>query len=176
MIAASGEPWYTSIVSIDPVTIVATLINTALIMLMYRFFLHKKVMEILEKRKNLINGEIEEATAAKEKALATEKEYLTKLSESKDEARQIVSNAVSKARVREDEIVSAAQSEASRIRVKAEEDIETEKKRALNEIKNQISELVIMAAGKVSEKEINEADNKKLIESFIINIGEEERR
>ncbi|MCL2086804.1 MAG: F0F1 ATP synthase subunit B [Oscillospiraceae bacterium] len=169
-IIATATPWYTSIVAIDPVTIVATLVNTLLIVLMYRFFVHKKITAILEKRRELINKETADATKAKESALASEKEYLKKLTETKNEARQIVSEAVVKAQERESEIIRAAKEEAGRIRDKATEEIEREKKRAINEIKNQISELVIMAAQKVAEKEINKADNEKLIENFIVKI------
>lgn len=170
---AAATPWYESIVSINPTTIVATLINTVIIMIIYRRFLHNKVMEILEKRKAAVSEEMDEATRAKEKALATEKEYLEKLSVSKEEAQRIVASATARATAKEEEIIAEATKEATLIKEKATESIEREKKRAVNEIKNQISELVIMTAQAVTEKEINENDNKALIESFLVKVGEE---
>ena len=50
--------------------------------------------------------------------------------------------------------------------------IAQEKKKAINEFKNEIGGLAMDIAGKVVEKEINEADHKKLIDEFIKNVGE----
>ncbi|MCL1903152.1 MAG: F0F1 ATP synthase subunit B [Oscillospiraceae bacterium] len=157
---------------IDPSTIVLTLVNTLLILIAYRVFMHKPVMKILEKRKDAVNAEINAANEAKTKAEAAEKEYLALLADSKAEANKIISAAMAKARVQEEEIIAEAKESAVQIRQKAEEEIERERKRAVNEIKNQITEIVIMAAGKVAEKEISESDNAALIESFLVNAGD----
>ena len=65
-----------------------------------------------------------------------------------------------------------AQEQAAGIRRKAEADIAQEKKKAINEVKDEIGGLAMDIAGKVVEKEINEADHKKLIDEFIKNVGE----
>lgn len=163
-----------SLVNIDSDTIVFTLINTLIIVLLYRFFLHKKVCAILDARREKVTAELDAAKAAKEKAEAAEQEYLEKLNESREQAQNIISAAVTKAQARENEIISDAKAQAEQIRIKADENIELEKKRAVNEIKDQISEIVIMAASAVAEKEITEEDNEALINSFLVNIGEQE--
>lgn len=160
------------LVSIDPSTIIFTWINLAIIVFLYRFFLHIPVTKILDKRKDAINAEVNEAKEAKAKAAAVEREYLELLSNSKEEAAKIVAAAVQRAQAREEEIIREAENEALLIRQKADEDIARERKRAVNEIKNQISELVIMAAQAVAEKEIDENDNEELINSFLVNVGE----
>ena len=66
----------------------------------------------------------------------------------------------------------AAKNEAAGIISKANEDIEREKKRAVNQIKDEISEIAIAVAEKVVEKEITTKDNDRLIEEFIENVGE----
>ena len=157
---------------IDPTTIVFTLINTLLIVLAYRFFMHKPVMRILEKRKEAVKTEIDAAAESNAKAAAAEKEYLALLADSKAEANKIISAAMAKARVQEEEIIAEAKESAVQIRRKAADEIERERKRAVNEIKDQITEIVIMAAGKVAEKEISESDNAALIESFLVNAGD----
>lgn len=55
---------------------------------------------------------------------------------------------------------------------KAEKDIAQEKKKAVNEIKNEIGDMAMEIAGKVIEREINETDHAKLIDEFIENVGE----
>ena len=144
-----------SLVSIDLNTIVFTLINTLIIVLLYFFFLHKPVCKILDERAKTVNKDMDDAQKAKE------------------EAARIVADATKKAQAREDEIISAANEEAASMKQRAEESIEREKKRAVNEIKEEISDMVVMAASKVAEKEINAQDNEKIIDSVLSQIGKE---
>ena len=76
-----------------------------------------------------------------------------------------------RAQKREEEIVGEANKKAAEIRTKAEESIERDKQRAINEIKNEISEIVVMAAGKVVEKEISASDNEEIISKFLEEVG-----
>lgn len=161
------------LVNINPSTIVFTLINTAIILLLYTFFLHKPVMKILEERKQKINDEMKAAEDAQNEAEAMKQEYADKLKESREEAAQIVSAAVKRAGERENQILAEAQQEAANMKKKAEESIELEKKKAINEIKDQISDIVIMASEKVCEKEISKSDNEALINKFISEVGNE---
>lgn len=167
--AAEAVKFY-GIVNIDASTIVFTLINTLIIVLLYRFFLHNKVMAMLDKRNEKINADIKSAEQSSADAEKIKSEYTEKLKSSKEEAQQIVAAAVKKAGVRESEIIAEAEAEAVKIREKAEESIALEKKKAVNEIKDEISEMVIMAASKVAEKEISAKDNEELINSFLANV------
>jgi len=55
---------------------------------------------------------------------------------------------------------------------KASKDIAMEKKKAINDAKNEISGLAMAIAGKVVERELNEQDQKGLIDSFIDGLGD----
>jgi F-type H+-transporting ATPase subunit b len=164
---------FLQLVNINPATIVFTLINTGIILALYFFLLHKPVMKIMEERKNKINSEMQAAEDAQAEAEAVKAEYTEKLKESKEEAAQIVSAAVKRAGERENQIIAEAQQEAADLKKKAEESIELEKKKAINEIKDQISDIVIMASEKVCEKEISKSDNEALINKFIAEVGNE---
>ncbi len=161
------------LVNINPDTIIFTLINTLLIFLIYKFLLHDKVMKILDERKDKVAADITAAEKAQAEAEAVKKEYTERLEKSKEEASKIVSAAVKRAGEREAEILAEAQQEAAAIKVKAEESIELEKKKAMNEIKDQIADIVIMASEKVIEKEISSKDNEALINKFIAEVGNE---
>ena len=160
------------LVNINGDTIIFTLINTLIIFLLYRFLLHNKVMAVMESRKDKINEEMKAAEDAQAKAKAMQDEYAKLLEQSKEEAAKIVSDAVKRAGERENQIIAEAQQNAAAIKQKAEESIELEKKKAVNEIKDQISDIVIMASEKVCEKEISRADNEELINKFIAEVGE----
>lgn len=160
------------LVNINGDTIIFTLINTLIIFLLYRFLLHNKVMAVMESRKDKINEEMKAAEDAQAKAKAMQDEYAKLLEQSREEAAKIVSDAVKRAGERENQIIAEAQQNAAAIKQKAEESIELEKKKAVNEIKDQISDIVIMASEKVCEKEISSADNEELINKFIAEVGE----
>lgn len=168
--AASGNT-FLDLVSIDPGTIVFTLINTLIIFIIFRVFLYKPVCAILDKRKEMAAAEIAEAQKAKEAAEKAEQEYTARLADAKNEAAEIVKQATLRAQKREEEIVTEATQKAADIRAKAEENIEREKQRAVNEIKDEISEIVVMAAGKVVEKEISAKDNEDIISKFLNEVG-----
>ena len=126
----------------------------------------------MESRKDKINEEMKAAEDAQAKAKAMQDEYAKLLEQSREEAAKIVSDAVKRAGERENQIIAEAQQNAAAIKQKAEESIELEKKKAVNEIKDQISDIVIMASEKVCEKEISRADNEELINKFIAEVGE----
>jgi F-type H+-transporting ATPase subunit b len=58
------------------------------------------------------------------------------------------------------------------MKLNAHRELERERVKAVNELKGQISELTILAASKVVEKDLNEADHKELINKFISEVGE----
>ncbi len=170
-IAAEQEKF--SLVSIDPSTIVFTLINTLIIVALYFFFLHKPVCKILDERAKTVNAEMDEAEEAKKQAAATKAEYEARLSDSKAEAERIVADATKRARAREEEIISAANNEATALKERAEESIKKEKQRAVTEIRKDISDMVIMAASKVAQKEIDKSTNEDIINSVLDGIEKE---
>ena len=159
------------LVTIDPGTIVFTLINTLIIFILFKVFLFKPVGKILDKRNEMAAAEIAEAKRAKESAAKTEQEYIEKLAKAKEEAADIMKQATLRAQKREDEIVNEANQKAAEIKARAEENIERDKQRAVNDIKDEISDIVIMAASKVVEKEISAKDNEAIIADFLQNVG-----
>ena len=62
--------------------------------------------------------------------------------------------------------------QAKAIKAKAESDIAQERKKAVNDIKNEIGSMAMDIAGKVIEREISEEDHRKLIDEYIQNVGE----
>ena len=156
------------LVTIIPWTFIAQILNLFIQVFLIKRFLFKPINEMLEKRRELAD----KAREAKEEADSLKVRYEEGLAGARNEAAQIVQSAQKEAQLRADETVRKAQEQAVGIRKKAEADIAQEKKKAINEMKDEIGELAMDIAGKVVEKEINEEDHKKLIEEFIRNVGE----
>ena len=160
------------LVTIIPWTFIAQILNLFIQVYLIKRFLFKPINEVLEKRRQLADQEIKEAREAKEAADSLKVQYEEGLAGAKAEAVQIVQSAQKEAQIKADETLKQAQEHAAGIRRKAEADIAQEKKKAINEVKDEIGGLAMDIAGKVVEKEIKEADHKKLIDEFIKNVGE----
>lgn len=159
------------LVTLVPWTFIIQIINLFIQVFLIKKFLFKPINEILEKRKNLADKTIREAREAQSEADSLKEQYESSLTNAHAEAAQIVSEAQKEAQAKADTLVREAQEEVAGIKARAAADIEQEKKKAINEAKDEIGGLAMDIAGKVVEKEINEADHKKLIDDFIGKVG-----
>ena len=167
MVLAAGD--VTEFLSIDLTTIIATLLNTLILFLVLKHFLFDKVNKVIEDRKNDVKETYRQAEEAKENAEKLEAEYTSRLEGAKEESAQ---TATRKAQQRSDEIISEARTEAKGLVDNASREIEREKKIAVNQIKNEITDIAFSAAAAVVEKDMTGEDNERLIEKFIDNVGE----
>lgn len=159
-------------VSIDVWTIIMQWGNLLILMWLFKKFLFKPVMAILDARNDEIKNIYDEAEAVKKDAEELKNEYDSKLSGARDEAEEIVKFAVKNAKISSDEIISDAQSKAASIVERANEKILIERKKAVNEAKNELSDMALTIAGKVIERQINSDDDKRMIEKFIEELGD----
>ncbi len=158
--------------SIDIGTIIFTLCNLLILFLVFKHFLFGRVHKILDERQNDVSETYNKADAALEHAKSLESEYSGLMEGAKEESAKMIKAASKKAQLRSDEIISEAKNEASAILARADEDVEREKKRAQNELRGEVSELAVLVAQKVVEKEITEADHERFINEFIDNVGD----
>jgi F-type H+-transporting ATPase subunit b len=114
-----------------------------------------------------------DANAAKADAEAMQSEYQAKLGDAQAASERIVKEAVSRGQAREEEIIRQANAEASAIMDKAAADIAMEKKKAVNDAKDEISGLAMAIAEKVVGRELKAADQQDLIDSFIADLGDQ---
>lgn len=170
MLYAAGN--VTDFLSIDLATIIPTWLNLLILFLVLKHFLFKPVNKVLDDRKAEVEQTYKEADEAKENAKALEAEYSTKLEGAKEESAEIVREATKKAQVRSDEIIADAKTEARAIVDNAHDQIEREKKIAVNQIKDEITDIALGAAAKIVEKEVSTKDNERLIENFIDSVGD----
>ena len=86
---------------------------------------------------------------------------------------QLVREAVARGQSREEEILRQANAQASAMMDKAADDIAREKKKAVNDAKDEISVIALSIAGKVVGRELNDADHARLVDGFIEELGED---
>ena len=157
-----------SLVGIVPWEFVAQIANLLIQAALFKKFLFKPVQGIIAKRRGEVNAIYGEAEAAEEEKA----EYDRLMRDARVEAGQIVKAAAENAEARATQLIQSAQQEAAGIKEKAYAEIDREKKKTVNEIKDNISGMVVALAEKVVEKEINAGDQQALIDQFIKEMGE----
>ena len=165
--------YFEAFVGVNFWTALFVLLNTLTIFFVAKKFLLKPIMKMIADRQKEIDDMYAEADNAKNEAKALETEYKEKLSVATETSDRIVKEAVTRAQNREEEIIRQANLEADAIRSKASADIALEKKKAINEAKDEISVIALAVAGKVVGRELNAADQANLVDSFINNLGEQ---
>lgn len=153
-------------------TFVFQIVNTLVMFLVLRHFLFRPATEFMENRTKGIENAIEEADAKNKEAEELRVQYEGKLTNIKEERNEIIREATKRAEERSNEIIKAAEVEAQKIKEKGRQEVERERQKAVNELKDQISTLAIMAASKVIEEELNQQTHEKMIQEFIKEVGE----
>ena len=166
------ETIYQSLVAVNPVTLIAQICNLFIQLFVFKKFFWDKILNILDQRREAADKEISDAQAAHAEADAIKATYEQNMKEAKEKAEGILMNAQKTATLRSEEIISQAQQQAAQIKSKASSDIEMEKKKAINDAKNEISGLALAIAGKVVERELNAADQSAMIDNFINELGD----
>ena len=162
---------YQSLVAVEPATLIVTIINLFIQMWVVKKFFLNKVLDVLDKRRAAADQEIEQAEAAKDEAVAMKATYEENMKQAKAQAEELLAHAQKTATARSEEIIGEAKVQAAQIKEKASADIALEKKNALNSAKDEISGIAMAIAEKVVERQLNEADQEKLVNQFIDDLG-----
>ena len=165
--------YFEAFVGVNFWTALFVLLNTLIIFFVAKKFLFKPIMKIIADRQKEIDDMYAEADTAKNEAKALENEYKEKLSAAAETSERMVKEAIVRAQNREEEIIRQANQEADAIRNKASADIAQEKKKAINDAKDEISVIALAIAGKVVGRELNADDQEKLVNSFIDELGDQ---
>ena len=167
------ETIYQSLVAVEPLTLIATICNLFIQMLIIKKFFLNKILAVLDQRRQAADKEITDAEQAKQEAMDIKKTYEANMLQANAKANEILTSAQKTAAERSEKIIGEAQQAAAQIKSKASADIAQEKKKAINDAKNEISGLALAIAGKVVEKKLAEGDQAGLIDRFIDELGEQ---
>ena len=163
---------YQALITLDGWTFLAQICNLMIQLVIFKKFLLKPIRQVIADRKAKADSEVADAQKLRTEAEAMKAEYEQNLQNARTEANQIVAAAQKTATARSEEIVGEARAQAAALKQKAEADIAQERKKAVNEVKDEIGGIAMEIASKVVEREISEKDHKDLIDEFIKNVGE----
>lgn len=160
------------IISVNIWQTVVSLLNLLILFLILKKFLFKPVQNVIKSRKDKVDAQYSEAEEALANAKASEKELNEKLSRAHNTADEIVKEATAQGEHRRDNIVTEARAEADAIIRQAKAAAQMEKKKAQEDIKEQIVDVSSALTEKLIERELNVEDHRRLIDSFISEMEE----
>ena len=163
---------YQALITLDGWTFLAQVCNLMIQLVIFKKLLLNPVKKVIAECKAKADSQIADAEKLRTEAEAMKAEYEQNLQNARTEANEIVANAQKTATARGEEILGEARAQAAALKQKAEADIAQERKKAVNEVKDEIGGIAMEIASKVVEREISEKDHKDLIDEFIKNVGE----
>ena len=151
---------------INPLDIVIHIINIVVLFVILRVLLYKPVSKFMQKRAERVQAELDAAKKDQQTAEELKQKYSASLQSAQAEASEQAAQIIQKANSEANEIVAAAQKEAERIVAEAGKKAEENRKKTLASAREDMKALSLAMAEKILAREVNEADNRKIIDAF----------
>ena len=165
--AQSGGHAPNPLVKLDPGLFIWTILTFLILFFVLAKFAWKPLLAALESRENTIKSSLEDADKAKTELERLNAESEEIIAKARSEAQTIRVEAKSAAEKIKADVMVQAGEDAKKIRDEAEKQIQVEKDKAINEIRQEVVNLTMTVAEKVIKKNLSKEDNQSLIEDSI---------
>lgn len=129
------------------------------------------VKNIMNARSEQIAGDLDEADRAKADAQSVKAQYEAELADAKAESARIIEEARQQAGAVRADLEARAQSDIADMRAQAATDAESARSRAMDDLQAEVSDIVVGAAERVVEANLDRDAQAQLIENYINNVG-----
>ncbi|HEU4739426.1 MAG TPA: F0F1 ATP synthase subunit B [Solirubrobacterales bacterium] len=126
-----------------------------------------KIQEALDKRAKAISESIDAAERQRKESDELLAEYRARLAEAREQADDIMARARKSADTAEAEAAAAGKEKRDELVASANREIEAGTKRALDEIRQEVANLTVLATERVTRKALNAEDQKRLVEEAL---------
>ena len=141
--------------------------NAFLFLVIIWVFAFKPVAAMLATRRERIEQGLEDAEQARHDRESAEQERLATLAEARREANDILARAQKVAQETRDADIAATREELERMRDRAAAEIDAEKHRAIADLRAEVADLALAAAGKVVGESMTGDRQRRLVEEFL---------
>ncbi|MDD2434231.1 MAG: ATP synthase F0 subunit B [Clostridia bacterium] len=152
--------------------LLAQLFNFAVLIWILWRFAYKPVFKILEERRLKVNKGLDDAEIAASKLEEAEARNKQILLEARQEANKILEQAQAKAEHKQEEIIAKAESEIAVIMEKERSKIALEKSKSLNQLREEVSSLVVLSLKKFLEDNFDESKDQGIVERIVANLND----
>lgn len=174
-VALAGDALGDYIFGLDPqllIDSVITIIAMFALFLLLSYLLFNPARNLLEKRQEGIREQMETAAKEKEDAIRFKAEYDEKLKNVAKESEEILAQTRKKALKKESDIVNEAKEEAARVLERASREVELEKSKVKDEVKQEMISVATAMAGKIIAASLDEKEQSQLIAETLEEMGD----
>ncbi|HET6999083.1 MAG TPA: F0F1 ATP synthase subunit B [Solirubrobacterales bacterium] len=126
-----------------------------------------KIQEALDRRAKTIAESLDAAERQRRESDELLAEYRSRLSEAREQADDIMARARKAAETAEAEATAAGKEKREELVSAAKRDIEAETRRSLEQIRQEVADLTVLATEKVTRKSLNADDQRRLVEEAL---------
>jgi F-type H+-transporting ATPase subunit b len=126
-----------------------------------------RIQEALDRRQHAIEESLDAAARTQSEAEALLAEYRERLKEARSQSEEIVARARRAAEEHERESFEKAKERREELMEQTRRDVEAETRRAIQEIRNEVADLTVLATEKVTRKSLSEDDQRRLVEEAL---------
>ena len=127
---------------------------------------------MLRERRARVEQGLADAEQARKDRESAESERLATIQEARREANDIITRAQKVAQDAREADVAATKAELERLRERATAEIEAEKQRAMTELRGEVTDLALRAAGRVVGETLTTDRERRLVEEFLVETGD----
>jgi len=150
--------------------------NAVVFLVLIWTFAFKPVSAMLATRRERIEQGLKDAEQARKDRESAEQERLAALTEARRESNEILARAQKVAQETRDADIAATREELERMRTRATADIEAEKQRAIADLRAEVADLALAAAGKVVGETMTDARQRRLVEEFLADSADDDKK
>jgi F-type H+-transporting ATPase subunit b len=166
-IALTAEGEEAAGLTINLFWVLVSAINFLLLLAIVWTFAFKPLAKTLDDRKAAIEQGLKDAEQARRDRESAEAERVATLAEARREANDILARAQKVAQETRDSDIAATRDELERMRVRATAEIEAEKTRAIADLRGEVADLALAAAGRVVGETMSDDRQRRLVQEFL---------
>ena len=152
---------------VDWFKLIAQIVNFLVVLYLVNRFGFKPLLRLMDERAARIRKGLEDAEAAERDRELARAERAAALDEGRKEAQAMVARATKMAEDSRIEILAAARADAEQVTERARQEINAEKERAIAELRGQVADLALEAAGKLIRQQMDAKTQRRLVEEFL---------
>ena len=147
--------------------ILAQIVSFFLLLFLLRQFAWKKILGLLDKRKEKISSQLTEIESTKLEIATLKSDYEAKISNIASQAQEKINAAVEEAKVISSQMHKKANEEAQDIILDARAQVKYEVSKAQEQLKEKIVDIALSAARTVIQEKLTGEGDRKIVEDFI---------
>lgn len=149
--------------------IIFVIVNFLILVFVLSKFIYKPFLAALDNRRKKIQETFDAADAVSRRADAKLAKYERRIAHVEEESRAIMRESKKRAEAQAQQIIDDATKQAGEIIARAERAVEMERVKALEDMRQEIAELALLAAEQIVEKEVDKTGQDAIIDDVIGN-------